>query len=92
MALLKDLFYDTTLYMKCFATKDIYKLLYQCCGITAKCRFLDPVIGHWLYTNDSERNFNEMVKFQLHLIVRNLRIKLSNMNILLNKCQLKKDY
>ncbi|KYM80156.1 Helicase POLQ-like protein [Atta colombica] len=61
MALLKDLFYDTTLYMKCFATKDIYKLLYQCCGITAKCKFLDPVIGHWLYTNDSERNFNEMV-------------------------------
>ncbi|KYN42028.1 Helicase POLQ-like protein [Trachymyrmex septentrionalis] len=61
MALLKDLLYDTTLYMKCFAIKDIYKLLYQCCGITAKCRFLDPVIGHWLYTNDSERNFNEMV-------------------------------
>ncbi|EGI59836.1 PREDICTED: DNA polymerase theta [Acromyrmex echinatior] len=61
MALLKDLLYDTTLYMKCFATKDIYKLLYQCCGITAKCRFLDPIIGHWLYTNDFERNFNEMV-------------------------------
>ncbi|KYN17239.1 Helicase POLQ-like protein [Trachymyrmex cornetzi] len=61
MTLLKDLLYDTTLYMKCFATKDIYKLLYQCCGITAKCRFLDPVIGHWLYTNGSERNFNEMV-------------------------------
>ncbi|XP_018400080.1 PREDICTED: DNA polymerase theta [Cyphomyrmex costatus] len=61
MALLKELFYDTTLYIKCFAIKDIYKLLYQCCGITAKCRFLDPIIGHWLYTNSSESNFNEMV-------------------------------
>ncbi|XP_071632237.1 DNA polymerase theta isoform X1 [Temnothorax longispinosus] len=61
MALLKELFYDTTLYVKCFAIKDVYKLLYQCCGITVKCRFLDPVIAHWLYTNDFERNFNEMV-------------------------------
>ncbi|XP_011875915.1 PREDICTED: DNA polymerase theta-like [Vollenhovia emeryi] len=61
VALLKELFYDTTLYVKCFAIKDVYKLLYQCCGITAKCRFLDPVIAHWLYTNDFERNYNEMV-------------------------------
>ncbi|XP_067215522.1 DNA polymerase theta isoform X2 [Linepithema humile] len=61
IALLKELFSDTSLYMKCFAIKDIYKLLYQCCGISAKCRFLDPIIAHWLYTNDSERNFNEMV-------------------------------
>lgn len=63
MILLKELFYDTTLYVKCFAIKDVYKLLYQCCGITAKCRFLDPVIAHWLRTNGSERNFNEMVRF-----------------------------
>ncbi|XP_012529717.2 DNA polymerase theta [Monomorium pharaonis] len=61
MALLKELFYDTTLYMRCFAIKDMYKLLHQCCGITAKCRFLDPIIAHWLYTNDFERNFNDMI-------------------------------
>ncbi|XP_029680400.1 DNA polymerase theta-like, partial [Formica exsecta] len=61
MALLKELFADTALYMRCFAIKDIYKLLYQCCGISAKCRFLDPIIAHWLCTNDSERNFSEMV-------------------------------
>ncbi|XP_072765089.1 DNA polymerase theta isoform X1 [Anoplolepis gracilipes] len=61
MALLKELFADTALYVRCFAIKDIYKLLYQCCGISAKCRFLDPIIAHWLCTNDSERNFNEMV-------------------------------
>ncbi|KAL6260260.1 hypothetical protein P5V15_007793 [Pogonomyrmex californicus] len=61
MALLKELFYDTTLYIKCFAIKDVYKLLYQCCGITAKCRFLDPVIAHWLYTNDFETKFSDMV-------------------------------
>ncbi|XP_050459690.1 DNA polymerase theta [Cataglyphis hispanica] len=61
MALLKELFADTALYMRCFAIKDIYKLLYQCCGISAKCRFLDPIIAHWLCTNDSERYFSEMV-------------------------------
>ncbi|XP_029175852.1 DNA polymerase theta [Nylanderia fulva] len=61
MTLLKELFADTDLYMKCFATKDIYKALYQCCGISAKCRFLDPIIAHWLCTNDCEKSFNEMV-------------------------------
>lgn len=61
MALLKELLSDTTLYVRCFAMKDTYKLLYQCCGISAKCRFLDPVIAHWLFTNGAERKFNEMV-------------------------------
>ncbi|KAL0124938.1 hypothetical protein PUN28_006657 [Cardiocondyla obscurior] len=61
IALLKELIYSTTLYIKCFAIKDVYKLLYQCCGIAARCRFLDPVIAHWVYTNDVEKNFNEMV-------------------------------
>ncbi|XP_020280353.1 DNA polymerase theta isoform X2 [Pseudomyrmex gracilis] len=60
ITLLKELFSDTTLYIKCFATKDMYKLLYQCCAISAKCRFLDPIIAHWLYTNDFEKTFNEM--------------------------------
>ncbi|XP_014469442.1 PREDICTED: DNA polymerase theta isoform X2 [Dinoponera quadriceps] len=61
MILLKELLSDTALYVKCFAAKNTYKLLYLCCGISAKCRFLDPMIAHWLYTNSSERNFNEMV-------------------------------
>lgn len=82
MALLKELFYDTTLYMKCFAIKDVYKLLYQCCGITPKCRFLDPVIAHWLHTNDCERNFNEMVRSWPYFIIQNSprKINISNVN------------
>jgi len=63
MALLKELFSNTALYVKCFVVKNIYKLLYQCCGILARCKFLDLIVAHWLYTNDSERNFNDMVRF-----------------------------
>ncbi|XP_011146257.1 DNA polymerase theta isoform X2 [Harpegnathos saltator] len=61
ITLLKELLSDAALYVKCFAIKDTYKLLYRCCAISAKCRFLDPVIAHWLYTNDFEGNFSELV-------------------------------
>ncbi|XP_032671376.1 DNA polymerase theta isoform X2 [Odontomachus brunneus] len=61
MTLLKELLSDAALYVRCFAIKGTYKLLYRCCEVSAKCRFLDPVIAHWLYTNGSERNFSEMV-------------------------------
>lgn len=62
MTLLRELLSDAALYVKCFAAKDTYKMLHRCCGISAKCRFLDPVVAHWLYTNGSERNFSEMVR------------------------------
>lgn len=68
MALLKELFSDTGLYMKCFAAKDVYKLLYRCCGISAKCKFLDPMVGHWLYTNNCERSFSDMVRFNIRFL------------------------
>ncbi|XP_026825794.1 DNA polymerase theta isoform X2 [Ooceraea biroi] len=61
MALLKELFSDTNLYLRCFVAKDVFKLLYHCCGISAKCKFLDPIVAHWLYTNGCERNFSDMV-------------------------------
>lgn len=91
MALVKELLSNTNLYMKCFATKDIYKLLYQCCGISAKCKFLDPIVAHWLYTNNSERNFNKMVSLKVLLIYvcilynNNKRIIIRNTNIKLSQ-------
>ncbi|XP_017766865.1 PREDICTED: DNA polymerase theta-like [Eufriesea mexicana] len=63
MKLFKELLSNTLLYAKCFATKEIYKTLYECCGITANCKFLDPKVASWLYDgNIYEKTFNEMVK------------------------------
>jgi len=70
MALLKELFSNTALYVKCFVVKNVYKLLYQCCGILAKCKFLDLIVAHWLYTNDCERNFSDMVRFIIHQLCK----------------------
>ncbi|XP_076224101.1 DNA polymerase theta isoform X2 [Nomia melanderi] len=63
MKLLKDVLNNTDLYIKCFAVKDTYKVLYECCGIIANCKFLDPKVASWLNDNTiCEQNFNEMVK------------------------------
>ncbi|XP_017792592.1 PREDICTED: DNA polymerase theta [Habropoda laboriosa] len=63
MKLLKDLLSNTLLYVQCFATKEIFKSLYECCGIIANCKFLDPKTASWLYDgNTYEKTFNEMVK------------------------------
>ncbi|CAK9816398.1 DNA polymerase theta [Anthophora quadrimaculata] len=63
MKLLKDLLSNTLLYVKCFATKDIFKSLYECCGIIASCKFLDPKTASWLYDGSTcEKTFNEMVQ------------------------------
>lgn len=62
MKLLKELLANRVLYVKCFATKEIFKTLYECCGITANCKFLDPKVANWLYDgNVYEKTFNEMV-------------------------------
>ncbi|XP_076278096.1 DNA polymerase theta [Lasioglossum baleicum] len=63
MKLLKEILTNTHLYIKCFATKDTFKILYECCGIVANCKFLDPKVASWLHdSNVDEKNFNEMVK------------------------------
>ncbi|KOX75679.1 DNA polymerase theta [Melipona quadrifasciata] len=63
MKLLKELLANRVLYVKCFATKEMFKTLYECCGITANCKFLDPKVANWLYDgNVYEKTFNEMVK------------------------------
>ncbi|CAD1478881.1 unnamed protein product [Heterotrigona itama] len=62
MKLLKELLANRVLYVKCFATKEMFKTLYAC-GITANCKFLDPKVANWLYDgNVYEKTFNEMVK------------------------------
>ncbi|CAL7951362.1 unnamed protein product [Xylocopa violacea] len=63
MKLLKELLSNTLLYVKCFATKETFKTLYQCCDIIANCKFLDPKVANWLYDgNTYEKTFSEMVK------------------------------
>lgn len=62
MKLLKEVLANTLLSVKCFATKEIFKTLYKCCGISAACKFLDPTVARWLYDgNVYENNFNETV-------------------------------
>ncbi|XP_054015016.1 DNA polymerase theta [Hylaeus anthracinus] len=61
--LLKELLKNTQLNIKCFGTKEIFKTLYECCGISATCKFLDPKVASWLYEGTVyDKNFNEMVK------------------------------
>ncbi|KAG6796385.1 DNA polymerase theta isoform X1 [Apis mellifera caucasica] len=63
MKLFKELLANTILYVKCFATKETFKTLYECCGIIASCKFLDPKVANWLYDgNIYEKTFNDMVK------------------------------
>ncbi|XP_076390192.1 DNA polymerase theta isoform X3 [Megachile rotundata] len=63
MKLLKDIVSNTSLYVKCFATKEIFKTLYECCSISASCRFLDPKVANWLCDSTiHEKTFNEMVE------------------------------
>ncbi|XP_076643351.1 DNA polymerase theta [Halictus rubicundus] len=63
MKLLKDILNNTNLYVKCFATKDTFKILYECCGIIANCKFLDPKVASWMHDSSVyEKNFSEMVK------------------------------
>lgn len=63
MKLLKELLANTFLYVKCFATKEVFKTLYECCGISANCKFLDPTVASWLFDgNVYEKNFSDMVK------------------------------
>ncbi|KZC14173.1 DNA polymerase theta [Dufourea novaeangliae] len=63
MKLLKELLGNTQLHVKCFATKETFKILFECCGISASCKFLDPKVANWLYDSKvCEKSFNEMVK------------------------------
>lgn len=70
MKLFKELLANTILYVKCFATKEIFKTLYECCGIIASCKFLDPKVANWLYDgNIYEKTFNDMVYIHIHTYI-----------------------
>ncbi|XP_078050006.1 DNA polymerase theta [Augochlora pura] len=63
MKLLKEILNNTHIYVKCYAAKDTFKILYRCCDIIATCKFLDPKVANWLYDSEIyEKNFSEMVK------------------------------
>ncbi|XP_043257568.1 DNA polymerase theta [Colletes gigas] len=63
MKLLNELLKKEHLNVKCFATKKTFKTLYECCDISASCKFLDPKIATWLHDGTVyEKTFNEMVK------------------------------
>ncbi|XP_015182607.1 PREDICTED: DNA polymerase theta [Polistes dominula] len=58
----KELLSNTSLYIRCFSTKKLYKILYQCFQVAATCRFLDPYTANWLlHGSISEKKWNEMV-------------------------------
>ncbi|KAF7378835.1 hypothetical protein HZH66_015069 [Vespula vulgaris] len=58
----KELLSNTSLYIRCFSTKKLYKTLYQCFQVAATCRFLDPYTADWLlHGSTSEKKWNEMV-------------------------------
>ncbi|XP_043485514.1 DNA polymerase theta [Polistes fuscatus] len=58
----KELLSNTSLYIRCFSTKKLYKTLYQCFQVAATCRFLDPYTANWLlHGSISEKKWNEMV-------------------------------
>ncbi|XP_046834318.1 DNA polymerase theta [Vespa crabro] len=58
----KELLSNTSLYIRCFSTKKLYKTLYQCFQVAATCRFLDPYTADWLlHGSISEKKWNEMV-------------------------------
>lgn len=68
MKLFKELLANTVLYIKCFATKETFKTLYECCGIIASCKFLDPKVANWLYDgNIYEKTFNNMVYTYIYI-------------------------
>lgn len=68
MKLFKELLANTILYVKCFATKETFKTLYECCGIIASCKFLDPKVANWLYDgNIYEKTFNDMVCIHIYI-------------------------
>lgn len=72
MKLLKELLGNTFLYVKCFATKEMFKTLYKCCSITASCKFLDPKVAGWLHHGSSrEKTFHEMVSNMYNFILIN---------------------
>lgn len=75
MKLFKELLANTVLYIKCFATKETFKTLYECCGIIASCKFLDPKVANWLYDgNIYEKTFNNMVYTYIYFIIMKLFI------------------
>lgn len=52
MSLLIDLLTMSNLTVRCFATKEVYKTLFNCCNISAKCKFIDPTVADWLLNPD----------------------------------------
>ncbi|KAI4495700.1 hypothetical protein M0802_008535 [Mischocyttarus mexicanus] len=58
----KELLSNTSLYIRCFSTKKLYKTLYHCFQVPATCRFLDPYTADWLLRGSiSDQKWNEMV-------------------------------
>ncbi|XP_012271353.1 DNA polymerase theta [Orussus abietinus] len=61
MSLLLDVLSTPSMSVRCFAAKEVYKTLHQCCGITPTCKFIDPKTADWMLNSDTyERSFNAM--------------------------------
>ncbi|XP_046614510.1 DNA polymerase theta [Neodiprion virginianus] len=63
LQLLRDVFTDSSVNVRCYGSKEVYKKLHQCCKITPNCRFLDPKVAEWLLQPETdESNICDMAK------------------------------
>ncbi|XP_046737079.1 DNA polymerase theta [Diprion similis] len=63
LQLLRDIFTDSSVNVRCYGSKEVYKKLHLCCNITPNCRFLDPKVAEWLLQPETkESNICDMAK------------------------------
>ncbi|XP_048512661.1 DNA polymerase theta isoform X2 [Athalia rosae] len=61
LQLLRDVLTNSSVNVRCYGSKDIYKTLHLCCNISSNCTFLDPQVAEWLLEPDlAEKKLNDM--------------------------------
>ncbi|XP_034941066.1 DNA polymerase theta [Chelonus insularis] len=62
MELLTEIFSSASLKIRCYNCKEIYKMLYKCCGLTPVCKFLDSSTANWMLNPDyQDRTFANLI-------------------------------
>ena len=63
MDFLRDLFTNSSVTLRCFNAKEVFKMLYTCCELEPKCNFLDPKTGDWMLNSEvCSKSYSEMVQ------------------------------
>lgn len=70
MNFLTELLTNSSMNIRCFLAKKIYKLIYHCCGIISLCKFIDPSVADWVLNSEGKnKNINYLVS--KHLVLFN---------------------